>query len=73
MTEDERTQLEVERIQARALLVHFQQRPLAGGLSARAYVICGNPIPEARRQAIVGVRLCVACKQAEELESNRYG
>ena len=25
---------------------------------------CGNAIPEARRQAIAGVRLCVGCQQA---------
>jgi phage/conjugal plasmid C-4 type zinc finger TraR family protein len=25
---------------------------------------CGDDIPEARRQAIAGVRLCVACQQA---------
>ena len=25
---------------------------------------CGNAIPEARRQAIAGVRLCVSCQQA---------
>ncbi|MCG6889863.1 MAG: DksA/TraR family C4-type zinc finger protein [Gammaproteobacteria bacterium] len=27
---------------------------------------CGNAIPEARRQAITGVRLCVSCQQAED-------
>ena len=25
---------------------------------------CGEAIPEARRQAIVGVRLCISCQQA---------
>ncbi len=25
---------------------------------------CGNDIPEARRKAVAGVRLCVACQQA---------
>ena len=25
---------------------------------------CGNAIPEARRKAIVGVRLCITCQQA---------
>lgn len=27
---------------------------------------CGEPIPEARRRALPGVRLCVACQQEQE-------
>jgi phage/conjugal plasmid C-4 type zinc finger TraR family protein len=27
---------------------------------------CGNPIPEARRTAIAGVRLCLACQEAAD-------
>lgn len=27
---------------------------------------CGAPIPEARRKAVPGVRLCIACQEAEE-------
>lgn len=27
---------------------------------------CGDPIPEARRQALPGVTLCVACAQARD-------
>lgn len=27
---------------------------------------CGAPIPEARRAAMPGVRLCVACQEAED-------
>jgi phage/conjugal plasmid C-4 type zinc finger TraR family protein len=40
---------------------------------------CGNDIPEARRQAIKGVRLCVACQQeldqlqADQQSINRRG
>ena len=29
---------------------------------------CGAEIPEARRKAIPGVRLCVACQEAEDRE-----
>jgi phage/conjugal plasmid C-4 type zinc finger TraR family protein len=29
---------------------------------------CGKPIPEARRNAIPGVRMCVACQEAEDKE-----
>jgi len=31
--------------------------------SARHCVECGDPIPEARRQAVPGVQLCVECQQ----------
>jgi phage/conjugal plasmid C-4 type zinc finger TraR family protein len=29
---------------------------------------CDAPIPEARRKAVPGVRLCIACQEAEERE-----
>lgn len=29
---------------------------------------CDAPIPEARRKAVPGVRLCVACQEAEDSE-----
>ena len=40
---------------------------------------CDAPIPEARRKAVPGVRLCIACQQAHDAEeathsgSNRRG
>jgi phage/conjugal plasmid C-4 type zinc finger TraR family protein len=35
---------------------------------------CGNEIPEARRLAIVGVRLCVACQQkVDQQQANQAG
>ncbi len=40
------------------------RRLLPSGESRRHCAECGNSIPEARRQALPGVRLCVAC-QAE--------
>ena len=33
---------------------------------------CGNPIPEARRQAVPGVRLCVGCQQIEDAEQGSF-
>ncbi|NQF23332.1 TraR/DksA family transcriptional regulator, partial [Enterobacter hormaechei] len=27
---------------------------------------CGDPIPEARRKAIPGVRLCIVCQQEKD-------
>jgi phage/conjugal plasmid C-4 type zinc finger TraR family protein len=35
---------------------------------------CGTDIPEARRQAIAGVRLCVTCQQAlDQLQDSQNG
>ncbi|WP_240126160.1 DksA/TraR family C4-type zinc finger protein [Thermomonas alba] len=33
---------------------------------------CGAAIPEARRKAIPGVRLCVACQQARDAEEAAF-
>ena len=33
---------------------------------------CGATIPEARRNVIPGVRLCVACQEAGERESGQF-
>jgi len=34
---------------------------------------CGEPIPEARRQAVPGVRLCIDCQQQRDSEQSRVG
>ncbi len=33
---------------------------------------CDAPIPEARRKAVPGVTLCVACQQARDEEENTF-
>ena len=33
---------------------------------------CGEPIPEARRKAIRGVRLCVRCQQDKDLHNHTF-
>lgn len=33
---------------------------------------CGTQIPEARRKAIAGVRLCVSCQEAEDREAAQF-
>lgn len=43
---------------------------LAGGVSRTHCEDCDAPIPERRRLAVAGVRLCVAC-QHEEDQANR--
>ena len=33
---------------------------------------CGNEIPHARRVAIPGVRLCIACQEADDREAGAF-
>ena len=33
---------------------------------------CGEPIPEARRQAVHGVRLCITCQQNKDSQKSKY-
>jgi phage/conjugal plasmid C-4 type zinc finger TraR family protein len=42
--------------------VERARRQLPAGESARLCDECEQPIPEGRRQALPGVRLCVACQ-----------
>jgi phage/conjugal plasmid C-4 type zinc finger TraR family protein len=49
--------------------VESARRRLPGGESLTHCRKCGAPIPEARRQAIPGVGLCVACQS--ELEKTQ--
>ncbi|MGD8379551.1 MAG: DksA/TraR family C4-type zinc finger protein [Gammaproteobacteria bacterium] len=44
---------------------------LPRGESLRHCEECGEPIPEARRKAVAGVRLCIACQS--ELDSQQNG
>ena len=49
------------------------QEQLAKGESAEECDECGAPIPEARRKAIPGVRLCIDCQSAHEKEHSQPG
>jgi len=42
---------------------------LPSGESLESCADCGAKIPEARRAAIPGVRLCVACQEADDREA----
>jgi phage/conjugal plasmid C-4 type zinc finger TraR family protein len=42
------------------------QSRLPTGESLESCASCGSRIPDARRAAIPGVRLCVACQEAED-------
>jgi phage/conjugal plasmid C-4 type zinc finger TraR family protein len=42
---------------------------LPNGPALESCAECGAKIPEARREAIPGVRLCVGCQEAHDLEA----
>lgn len=41
--------------------------------SAELCSVCGDPIPEARRQAVPGVQTCVPCQEELEYALRRAG
>ena len=49
--------------------VKLARQQLAGGESLEYCEECGDPIPEARRQALPGVRHCIPCQQELEKEN----
>jgi phage/conjugal plasmid C-4 type zinc finger TraR family protein len=49
--------------------IKLAQSRLPTGPSLETCASCGASIPEARRLAIPGVRLCVACQEAEDRET----
>lgn len=52
--------------------VERARRKLPRGESLRECEECGTNIPDARRQAIPGVRLCVACQEAQDREDASF-
>ncbi len=44
------------------------RRSLPAGESALLCDECENPIPEARRRAVPGVRLCITCQEAVDAD-----
>ncbi len=48
------------------------RRELPKGESLHECEECGATIPEARRKAIPGVRLCVACQQKKDLKNDAF-
>jgi len=78
MTEDERTEAAIAFHSEIALLNHRQKYAAdAGGRVTQTTDSeihceqCGNGIPEARRLALPGVRLCISCKKEIELKNGR--
>lgn len=48
------------------------QSRLSQGPSLSHCAECGASIPEARRKALPGVRLCLACQDAADREANQF-
>jgi phage/conjugal plasmid C-4 type zinc finger TraR family protein len=48
------------------------QSRLPSGAALTHCESCGAPIPEARRAAIPGVRLCVPCQEAEDRDGTQF-
>jgi len=46
---------------------------IPSGLSRVYCAECDEPIPEARRRALAGVRLCIGCQEALDREAQRAG
>lgn len=44
------------------------RRELPAGESLAECEACGAPIPEGRRRALPGVRLCVTCQEAQDAD-----
>jgi phage/conjugal plasmid C-4 type zinc finger TraR family protein len=49
-----------------------QSRLAAAGPGLERCAECGASIPEARRNAVPGVRLCVACQEAADREAESF-
>ena len=52
--------------------VRRAQSRLAAGPGLTQCAECDAPIPEARRNAIPGVRLCVTCQEAADKEDDQF-
>lgn len=54
-------------------LKRMQARRAPQGESAEDCAECGEPIPEARRNAIPGVKLCIDCQKARDARPQNRG
>ncbi|KFZ36660.1 hypothetical protein HR45_15325 [Shewanella mangrovi] len=52
--------------------VNRVRQALPSGESLHECEECGEPIPEARRQAIAGVRLCINCQAEHDKHAARF-
>lgn len=52
--------------------VNRVRQAIATGESLHECEECGEPIPEARRKAIPGVKLCIQCQSAQDKHAEKY-
>ncbi|MDY6949135.1 MAG: DksA/TraR family C4-type zinc finger protein [Pseudomonadota bacterium] len=52
--------------------VERAKRLLPSGPGLTHCANCGGEIPEARRNAVAGVRLCIPCQEAEDKEAAQF-
>ncbi|BDH45712.1 hypothetical protein TUM12370_17560 [Salmonella enterica subsp. enterica serovar Choleraesuis] len=45
---------------------------IASGPGLTECANCGEPIPEARRKAVPGVRLCISCQQEQDAKDSVF-
>jgi phage/conjugal plasmid C-4 type zinc finger TraR family protein len=53
-------------VSTREAIARVRQRGAAAGESRMTCADCDEPIPEARRQAVPGVKLCLGCQQERD-------
>lgn len=63
----DRAQAETEQALQHSLAI----RKVYQGKSSLYCHSCGDPIPEARRDAVKGCSFCIDCQQIEDLKNNR--
>ncbi len=70
---DEAVNDQIETSIAEALARRRAQASARAAESLRECADCGDDIPEARRQALPGVTLCVSCQQARDKTFRPHG
>ncbi len=63
---------ELEQVAREKALSH-QRSKISDEPSFSHCVDCGEDIPEARRQAIKGVKTCIDCQEFNEMRGRSYG
>ncbi len=53
--------------------VRHARSQMAKGESLSDCAECGEPIPEARRKAVPGVRKCIKCQEADDADQRQSG
>jgi phage/conjugal plasmid C-4 type zinc finger TraR family protein len=66
-------QIEISTAEAVARARQNAARRVAQGDSAMLCAECDEPIPEARRQAVPGVKLCIACQSGHDRSHRQFG